>query len=147
MKALLQRVSGASVTVDGIEKSAIGKGLCVFLGVAPRDTDKDIERLACKIVNLRIFEDENWKMNRSILEEGGEALVVSQFTLFADCRKGRRPSWGGAAEPEFARRMYENFVKKLETLGVKTASGVFQASMLVSIDNDGPVTIMIDTEE
>lgn len=147
MRALLQRVSGACVSVGESYKSEIGRGLCVFLGIAPDDTDKDIAWLAEKIVNLRIFEDENDKMNRSVLDEGGEILVVSQFTLFADCKKGRRPSWGEAAEPEFANMMYEKFVKDIENKGIKTGRGVFQAHMLVNISNDGPVTIMIDTRE
>lgn len=147
MRALLQRVSGACVSAGESYKSEIGRGLCVFLGIAPDDTDKDIAWLAEKIVNLRIFEDENDKMNRSVLDEGGEILVVSQFTLFADCKKGRRPSWGEAAEPEFANMMYEKFVKDIENKGIKTGRGVFQAHMLVNISNDGPVTIMIDTRE
>lgn len=147
MKALLQRVSKASVTVDGKVAGAIGKGLCVFLGVAQGDTDKDLEWLAEKIVNLRIFEDEEGKMNRSLLDEGGEMLVVSQFTLCGDCRKGRRPSWTGAAEPVFANQMYEKFVSAVGSKGVRTATGVFQAHMLVEIGNDGPVTLMVDSRE
>lgn len=147
MKALLQRVSSAGVTVGDSYKSEIGAGLCVFLGVAPSDTDKDIAWLAEKIANLRIFEDDGGKMNRSLLDEGGEVLVVSQFTLFADCGKGRRPSWGAAAEPDFANMMYEKFVKEIEAKGIRAGRGVFQANMLVSINNDGPVTIMIDTKE
>lgn len=147
MRALLQRVTSAGVTVGENYRSEIGMGLCVFLGVAPEDTERDIAWLAEKIANLRIFEDEEGKMNRSVLDEKGEVLIVSQFTLFADCRKGRRPSWGAAADPDFANTMYEKFVKEIENKGIKTGQGVFQASMLVSINNDGPVTIMIDTRE
>lgn len=147
MRALLQRVARASVTVAGIKKSEIGGGLCILLGVAPGDTEKDAAWLAEKIVNLRIFEDGEGKMNRSLLEENGEALVVSQFTLFADCKNGRRPSWGAAAEPRFADKMYEMFITELEKRGIRTGRGVFQAHMLVAIDNDGPVTLMIDTKE
>lgn len=147
MRALLQRVSRAGVTIDGIKKAEIGRGLCVFLGVSPLDTAKDVEWLAEKIVNLRIFEDATGKMNLSLLDVRGEILLVSQFTLYADCGKGRRPSWGMAAEPAFANEMYESFLKTLEAKGVRVGSGVFQAHMLVGIENDGPVTIMIDTKE
>ncbi|MDL2297942.1 D-tyrosyl-tRNA(Tyr) deacylase [Synergistaceae bacterium OttesenSCG-928-D05] len=147
MKALLQRVSKASVTVDGNVVGEIGGGLCVFLGVVHNDTEKDLEWLAEKIVNLRIFEDAEGKMNRSLLDEGGEMLVVSQFTLCGDCKKGRRPSWAGAAEPAFANDMYEKFVDFIKIKNIKTATGVFQAHMLVDICNDGPVTLMVDSKE
>lgn len=147
MKALLQRVDKASVSVDGKITGEVGKGLCVFLGVVQEDTEKDITWLADKIVNLRIFEDGSGKMNRSVIEEKGEVLVVSQFTLCGDCKKGRRPSWTKAAEPSSANGMYEKFVKEIEARGVSTATGVFQAYMKVEICNDGPVTLMIDTRE
>jgi D-tyrosyl-tRNA(Tyr) deacylase len=147
MKALLQRVDKAGVSVEGKLTGEIGKGLCVFLGVVHEDTEKDITWLADKIVNLRIFEDGSGKMNRSVIDEKGEILVVSQFTLCGDCKKGRRPSWTNAAEPSFANSMYEKFVKEIEIRGVRTATGVFQAYMKVEICNDGPVTLMIDTRE
>ena len=147
MKALLQRVDRASVSVDGKITGEIGKGLCVFLGVVVEDTEKDIAWLADKIVNLRIFDDESGKMNRSLIDEEGRMLIVSQFTLCGDCKKGRRPSWIKAAEPIFANDMYEKFVKEIEARGVRTATGVFQSLMKVEICNDGPVTLMIDSKE
>ena len=147
MKALLQRVDRASVSVDGKITGEIGKGLCVFLGVVVEDTEKDISWLADKIVNLRIFDDESGKMNRSLIDEEGRMLIVSQFTLCGDCKKGRRPSWIKAAEPIFANDMYEKFVKEIEARGVRTATGVFQSLMKVEICNDGPVTLMIDSKE
>ncbi|HAH69078.1 MAG TPA: D-tyrosyl-tRNA(Tyr) deacylase [Synergistaceae bacterium] len=147
MKALLQRVDRASVTVGGNVTGSIGKGLCVFLGVAEGDTQKDIAWLADKVVNLRIFDDESGKMNRSVIDEKGEILIVSQFTLCGDCKRGRRPSWTNAAEPTEANRMYEKFVGEIESRGVVAATGVFQALMKVEICNDGPVTLMIDSRE
>ena len=147
MKALLQRVDRASVTVGGNVTGSIGKGLCVFLGVAEGDTQKDIAWLADKVVNLRISDDESGKMNRSVIDEKGEILIVSQFTLCGDCKRGRRPSWTNAAEPTEANRMYEKFVGEIESRGVVAATGVFQALMKVEICNDGPVTLMIDSRE
>ena len=147
MKALLQRVDRASVTVGGNVTGSIGKGLCVFLGVAEGDTQKDTAWLADKVVNLRIFDDESGKMNRSVIDEKGEILIVSQFTLCGDCKRGRRPSWTNAAEPTEANRMYEKFVGEIESRGVVAATGVFQALMKVEICNDGPVTLMIDSRE
>ena len=147
MRALLQRVLRARVEVDTRTVGKIGRGLCVFLGVASGDTEKDIAFLSEKIVNLRIFDDEDGKMNLSAIDVGGEILVVSQFTLYGDCKKGRRPSWFGAAEPVFANEMYEKFVSALSEKGLNTAKGVFQAHMTVDICNDGPVTLMIDTRE
>ena len=147
MKALLQRVDRASVTVGGNVTGSIGKGLCVFLGVAEGDTQKYIAWIADKVVNLRIFDDESGKMNRSVIDEKGEILIVSQFTLCGDCKRGRRPSWTNAAEPTEANRMYEKFVGEIESRGVVAATGVFQALMKVEICNDGPVTLMIDSRE
>jgi D-tyrosyl-tRNA(Tyr) deacylase len=123
----------------------IGRGLLVLLGVAKTDTEKESDYLAEKIVNLRIFEDEGGRLNRSLIEVGGEMLVVSQFTLLADCRKGRRPAFTAAAEPELAARLYEHFVRQTAKLGIPVQTGRFQALMAVSLVNDGPVTLIIDS--
>ena len=147
MKALLQRVDFAEVKVIGDTVGEIEKGLCVFLGVFEDDTDLDIAWLSDKVCNLRIFDDDAGVMNRSLLDTGGEILIVSQFTLCADCKKGRRPSWHMAAKPEFAKEMYERFTEAVQRLGVKTQNGIFQAEMKVTLCNDGPVTIMLDTKE
>lgn len=147
MRALIQRVGYARVSVEGQVSGEIGVGLCVFLGVFPEDTDKDIGWLVEKIINLRIFDDENGKMNISLLDKKGSLLVVSQFTLCGDCRHGRRPSWVRAAEPGFANSMYEKFISAARAKGVRTETGVFQAVMKVEICNDGPVTLMIDSRE
>jgi len=147
LKALLQRVDNARVTVDGNVVGEIGMGLCIFIGVVSDDTDKDINWLVEKIVNLRIFDDEDGKMNRSLIDEKGDILIVSQFTLCGSCKRGRRPSWTGAAEPVFANEMYESFVSEIRAKGIKTATGVFQALMKVEICNNGPVTLMIDSRE
>ncbi len=147
MKALLQRVDFAEVKVLGDTVGKIGKGLCVFLGVFEDDTDKDIAWLSNKVCNIRIFDDDAGAMNCSLLETGGEILIVSQFTLCADCKKGRRPSWHMAAKPEFAKKMYECFTEAVQKLGVKTQNGIFQTEMKVLLCNDGPVTIMLDSKE
>ena len=148
MRALIQRVSHASVTVEGERVGEIEKGLLVLLGVGPQDTEKQADFLAEKCANLRIFTDENDKMNLSLLDIGGEMLVVSQFTLYADCRKGRRPSFVGAASPAEADRLYEYFQQKVREIGVsKGGHGKFGASMQVELLNNGPVTIMLDTDE
>jgi len=147
MKAVIQRVKSASVSVDGREASRIGQGLAILLGVARGDDIKNVNYLAEKIANLRVFEDEMGKMNLSVLDIGAEALVVSQFTLVADCRKGRRPGFADAAAPEEARKLYEEFVDMLGACGIRVATGVFQTSMLFEINNDGPVTIILDTDE
>ena len=147
MRAVVQRVTEANVTVNGAVAGEINAGLCVLLGVGAEDTKRDAEWLAEKIVNLRIFEDEGGKMNRSLLEVGGRALIVSQFTLYGDCRKGRRPSFTEAASAEEGNRLYEYFVEQVKNSGVETACGVFQAHMSVKIVNDGPVTLILDTKE
>jgi D-tyrosyl-tRNA(Tyr) deacylase len=145
MRAVVQRVSESSVAVGPEVVGRIGRGLLVLLGVATTDTEKESDYLAAKIVNLRIFEDEGGRLNRSLIEVGGEMLVVSQFTLLADCRKGRRPSFTAAAEPELAARLYEHFVRQTAKLGIPVQTGRFQALMAVSLVNDGPVTLIIDS--
>lgn len=146
MKAVIQRVTRASVTVDGELISAIDSGLLILLGVAQGDTQRDAEVLADKIANLRIFSDSDDKMNLSLLTTGGSALVVSQFTLCADCSHGRRPDFFGAAKPDIAEELYEYFCKRIKTVGVSEVSkGVFGADMKVELLNDGPVTIIIDS--
>lgn len=147
MKALLQRVSKASVTVDGEEVGRIGRGLVVFVGVADGDTEKEAQYLAQKTVCLRIFPDEEGKFNLSALDIKGELLVVSQFTLLADTKKGRRPSFVEAAPPAQAEALIERFIAEARASGLKVETGRFQASMLVEIHNDGPVTIMLDSRE
>lgn len=147
MKAVIQRVRRSSVAIDGTVVGEIGPGLTLLLGVTETDTEKQCDYLAEKTVNLRIFEDDAGKMNRSLLDIGGELLIISQFTLCADCRKGRRPSFTAAARPEQAIPLYERFISQVQALGIQTASGQFGADMLVSIENDGPVTILLDTEE
>ncbi|BCO10570.1 D-aminoacyl-tRNA deacylase [Desulfolithobacter dissulfuricans] len=147
MRAVLQRVKQARVTVDGRETGAIGAGLLVLLGVHRDDTPKDVTWMADKVVNLRIFEDEQGRMNRSVIDIAGEILVVSQFTLLGDCRKGRRPSWSHAAPPEMADRLYRDFVRAIEARGIRTATGEFQAMMEVSLVNSGPVTMLLDSHK
>jgi len=147
VKALLQRVTKASVSVGGEVVGSIGPGLVVLLGVAAGDTEKDAEYLAQKTVNLRIFSDEEGKFNLSAMEINGELLVVSQFTLLADTRKGRRPSFVNAAPPDQARELCDYFVEQARAAGLKVATGRFQEHMLVEIHNDGPVTILLDSRE
>ena len=148
MRAVIQRVKASSVTVNDEPVGKIGKGLLVLLGVAKEDQAADADFLSEKIVNLRIFEDEQGKMNRSLIDIGGEMLVVSQFTLYANCKKGRRPSFTEAAPPEVAEPLVEHFADQLREVGVaKVETGVFRARMLVEIHNDGPVTIILDTDE
>jgi D-aminoacyl-tRNA deacylase len=147
MRACIQRVSEAHVTVDGEVTGRIGRGLVVLLGIGHEDGDGELDWLAEKIVGLRIFEDDAGKMNRSLVELGGAMLVVSQFTLYGDCRKGRRPSFTSAAPPELAERLYELFVSKVRAAGIEVATGRFREHMLVSLVNDGPVTLWIDTAD
>ena len=147
MRALIQRVTHASVTVEGELVSKTGKGLLILLGVAPSDSEKEADFLAEKCVNLRIFEDENGKMNRSLLDVHGDALVASQFTLYADCRHGRRPAFTDAAPPAHADKLYEHFMAQLKQKDIgEGGHGIFGADMKVELLNDGPVTIMLDTD-
>lgn len=147
MRTVIQRVQSASVTIDGEIKSAIGKGLLIFLGIEDKDSEADIEWLVKKIVNLRIFDDENGVMNRSIIEINGEALVVSQFTLHASTKKGNRPSYIKASKPEKAIPLYNEFCDAMSlALGKTIGTGQFGADMKVGILNDGPVTILIDSQ-
>jgi D-tyrosyl-tRNA(Tyr) deacylase len=145
MKAVLQRVTSARVEVDGAVAGEIGAGLLVLLGVSKTDAAADADFLVDKIVNLRIFSDAEGKMNRSLIDVGGALLVVSQFTLYGDCRKGRRPSFDNAASAEQARSLYEYFVAGARRTGVRVETGVFQAMMAVSLVNDGPVTLILES--
>ncbi len=147
MRALIQRVSSATVDVGDERVSAIGTGLLIFLGVIKGDTDEDMQYLVRKVSNLRIFEDDNGKMNLSLIDAGGEALVVSQFTLASDTRKGNRPSFVSAEAPERAEAVYEEFIGELAALGIKVRGGSFGAMMDVSLVNDGPVTILLDSRQ
>jgi len=147
MRAVIQRVTSARVTVGGRETGAIGQGLLVLLGVHSDDELRDVSWLAGKIVNLRIFEDNEGKMNRSLLDTGGAMLIVSQFTLLGDCRKGRRPSWSSAAPPETASNLYQDFIAAVGDLGITTESGEFQAMMEISLVNSGPVTMLLDSHK
>ena len=145
MRAVVQRVKSSSVAVDNDVIGKIGKGLLILLGVAKADTADNAEYLADKIVNLRIFKDENNKMNLSLLDTGGEMLVVSQFTLLGDCTKGRRPSFIHAAEPDRANELYEQFVEQVRRKGVNIETGQLRAMMDVSLVNDGPVTLIVES--
>ncbi|MBW2466079.1 MAG: D-tyrosyl-tRNA(Tyr) deacylase [Deltaproteobacteria bacterium] len=145
MRAVVQLVKQASVTVDGEKISEIGPGLVVLLGVHKNDTPKDAKMLAEKIAHLRIFPDRGKLMNLSVLDVGGEMLVVSQFTLYGDCRKGRRPSYSTAASPELAEKLYEMFMDETKKLNINVASGKFQAMMDVQLVNQGPVTLILDS--
>ena len=147
MRALIQRVSHASVTVEGERVGEIEKGLLVLLGVGPQDTEKQADFLAEKCVNLRIFTDENDKMNLSLSDVGGEVLVVSQFTLYGDVSHGRRPSFIGAGKPDIAIPLYEQFLSECERLGFPPQHGEFGADMLVTSENHGPVTLIVDTDD
>lgn len=147
MRSVIQRVSAARVVIEGKEHSRIDTGLLVLLGVEKDDTAEDARLLARRIVELRIFEDEGGKMNRSIAETGGQILAVSQFTLLGDCRKGRRPSFDPAAPPDVARTLYEQFVQEIVGLSIPVATGVFQAMMNVELTNQGPVTFILDSRK
>lgn len=145
MRAVIQRVTYAKVEVEGAIRGEIGPGTLVLLGIAKTDTPEDADFLAAKAVQLRIFNDAAGKMNRSLLDAGGAMLAVSQFTLYGDCRKGRRPSFDDAAPPEQARQLYERFIDAVRRSGVRVETGVFQARMAVTLENDGPVTLIIES--
>ncbi len=147
MKAVVTRVDSASVTIDGKINGAIGRGFLILLGIAPGDTPAHCHKLADKILGLRIFEDEEARMNKSLADVGGEVLVVSQFTLYGDCHKGRRPNFLRAAPPDIAIPLYEQFLRECEALGFPPQHGEFGAKMEVASVNHGPVTLIVDTDE
>ena len=147
MRAVVQRVTHAAVESDGLRVGAIAHGSCVFVGVARDDSEADAAVLAGKVVGIRIFEDEDGKMNRDVLQAGGSVLAVSQFTLLGDARKGRRPSFGDAMEPERANALFERFVAECKALGARVETGRFRTSMKVLLENDGPVTLLLDTRK
>ena len=147
MRAVIQRVSSASVTVDSKRIGSIEEGLLVFLGIHKYDTEAETKWMVDKIINLRVFEDDNGKMNLSLIETGGAMLVVSQFTLYGDCRKGRRPGYSNAAPPEKAETQYLQFIDRVKQKNVIAASGRFQAHMDVELVNDGPVTLLLDSSK
>jgi D-tyrosyl-tRNA(Tyr) deacylase len=146
LRIIAQRVSSAAVKVDGKTVGETGLGLCLLVGVAPGDTKRHVSWAAEKIVNLRIFDDDSGRMNRSLLDVGGSVLVISQFTLYADCRSGRRPSFTAAAAPDHGNAMYELLINIMRNMGVSAQTGVFGAEMTVCIVNEGPVTIILDTD-
>ena len=145
MRAVIQRVAGARVTVGNDVVGKIGAGLCILLGVGKTDGTSNAESLARKVSQLRIFDDEQGKLNRSVIDVGGEILVISQFTLYGDCRKGNRPSFSEAAPPTEAERLYEYLVAQLRAAGLRVATGRFQAAMNVAFENDGPVTLILES--
>ena len=147
MRTVVQRVSRAQVSIEEAITGSIGKGLVVFVGISAADSDKDLQWLAEKIVHLRIFEDEAGKMNKSLTDINGEMLIISQFTLYGDCRKGRRPGFSRAAPPLQAEPYYLKFVEEVKSKGVQVATGTFQADMQVELINDGPVTLLLDSEK
>ncbi len=147
MRAVIQRVTSAEVTVDGRSTGKIGKGLLVFVGVGKGDGEADISYLSSKIPDLRIFEDHSGKFNLSLKDVGGELLIVSQFTLFGDCRRGRRPSFSDAEDPLVAKVFYEQLVDRMKRQGIPVHTGEFQANMEVHLVNDGPVTLLLDSKQ
>lgn len=147
MRAVVQRVSRAKVSVDGWTTGEIGLGVLVLVGVAHEDAEADVNYMADKIAGLRIFEDEEGKMNRSVVDVGGSVLAVSQFTLYGDVRRGKRPSFDAAAPPELARRLYELFVERIRSAGLRCETGRFQAMMQIELLNEGPVTILLDSKK
>lgn len=146
MTAVIQRTASAAVTADGEDRGSIGRGMCILLGVAEGDSDEDARLLAAKISKMRIFEDENGKMNLDSAAVGGEYMIVSNFTLCADCRRGNRPDFFGAAKPEEAKRLYEYFISLISESGAKVVTGIFGADMKLSLINDGPVTIILTSD-
>ena len=145
MKILLQRIREGRVTIEGEPIGETGPGLCLFLGIAKEDTERDADELVEKVTQLRVFEDQTGKMNRSLKDVNGEILIVSEFTLYGDCTRGRRPSFSQAAPPEEAQKLYSYFVQKVKDLGIKVATGRFQAKMDVRTINDGPVTLILES--
>ncbi len=147
MRAVVQRVTKASVSVDNEVVRKISNGIVILLGVGKDDTEEDAKYLAEKIVNLRIFDDEDGKMNFSLLDVKGQALIISQFTLYGDCRRGRRPSYSDSAPPDLAKALYEKFIELVKNYDVHVETGIFAAHMLVEIHNDGPVTLLLDSKK
>ena len=147
MRAVVQRVTSSKVVVDGQSTGAINKGINVLIGISCDDNEEDLKYIRDKIINLRIFEDENFKMNKSLMDIGGEILVISQFTLYGDCRKGRRPNFMAALGGEEAKKLYDQFVLMIKECGIKVETGIFGADMKVDIQNDGPVTILLDSKK
>lgn len=147
MRAVIQRVSRASVSVDDEIRGEIGQGLVVLLGIRHGDTEADLQWLVEKIVHLRIFGDQQGKMNLSVADIDGDVLIISQFTLYGDCRKGRRPGFSSAAAPEIAERLYQKFITEVRRRELNVATGIFQAEMQLALTNDGPVTLLLDSEK
>ena len=147
MRAVIQRVERASVRVEGVTHGKIANGLVVLLGIRNGDTSSELTWLADKIINLRIFEDNQGKMNRSLADIEGEMLIISQFTLYGDCRKGRRPGFSSAAPPEIAEPLYKQFIEEVKQSKLRVATGIFQATMAVELVNDGPVTLLLDSDK
>ena len=147
MRAVVQRVTSSKVVVDGKIVGSINKGINVLIGISCDDNEGDLKYIKDKIINLRIFEDENFKMNKSLMDIGGEMLVISQFTLYGDCRKGRRPNFMNALGGEESKKLYDKFILMLKEYGIKVETGIFGADMKVDIQNDGPVTILLDSKK
>ena len=147
MRAVVQRVTSSKVVVDGKIVGSINKGINVLIGISCDDNEGDLKYIRDKIINLRIFEDENFKMNKSLMDIGGEILVISQFTLYGDCRRGRRPNFMAALGGEEAKKLYDQFVLMIKECGIKVETGIFGADMKVDIQNDGPVTILLDSKK
>ena len=147
MRAVVQRVTSSKVVVDGKIVGSINKGINVLIGISCDDNEGDLKYINDKIINLRIFEDENFKMNKSLMDIGGEILVISQFTLYGDCRKGRRPNFMAALGGEESKKLYDKFILMLKEYGIKVETGIFGADMKVDIQNDGPVTILLDSKK